>query len=117
MNYLHLRCDDVTLTAQLKSYLQDRLDQAIEKIRDRVHEVHLNIEDINGPNRKGLDKQAKLVVRWNNKQSLVIQDKDSKVGALIHRVLDRLEASIDRRMERGRHKRNSTDSKKQKGNN
>ena len=105
MNHFNLRCDDITLTTQLKSYLQERLDQAIERIRDKVQDVHLNIEDVNGPNRKGLDKQAKLVVRWKNKQSLVIHDKDSKIGTLVHRVMDRLEASIERRVERRREKR------------
>ena len=115
MNHLHLRCDDVRLTEQLRNYLQDRLKIAIEKIRDKVHEVHLNIQDVNGPNRGGLDKQAKLVVRWKNKQSLVIQDKDSKLGALLHRVMDRLDASIDRRMQKGRRQRVANDLPTDKG--
>lgn len=105
MSHLNLRCDEVPLGAQLRSYIEQRLDQAIAKLRDRVHEINLKIEDINGPDRKGLDKQAKLVVRWRNKQSLVIEDKDSKLGVLIHRVMDRLEASIERRTQRHHEKR------------
>ena len=100
MSQLHLRCDHVSLGTQLRSYLEDRIENALEKIRDKVNEIHLNIEDINGPNRKGLDKQAKLVVRWKNKQSLVIEDRDSTLGVLVHRLMDRLELAIERRNER-----------------
>lgn len=105
MSQIHLRCDQVSLGTQLRSYLEDRVENALEKIRDKVNEIHLNIEDINGPNRKGLDKQAKLVVRWKNKQSLVIEDRDSKLGVLVHRIMDRLELAIERRSERQTEKR------------
>jgi ribosome-associated translation inhibitor RaiA len=106
MNQLHLRCDQVFLGDQLRSYIEGRIEQAMERIRDKVHEIHLNIEDINGPNRKGLDKQAKLVVRWTNKQSLVIEDKDATLGVLLHRMMDRLELALERRTNRNQEKRN-----------
>lgn len=105
MNHLNLRCDEVSLGDQLRSYIEQRLDHAIAKLRDKVSNINLKIEDINGPDRKGLDKQAKLVVRWRNKQSLVIEDRDSKLGVLIHRVMDRLESSIERRNQRQHEKR------------
>jgi hypothetical protein len=65
MSHLNLRCDEVPLGAQLRSYIEQRLDQAIAKLRD----------------------------------------KDSKLGVLIHRVMDRLEASIERRTQRHHEKR------------
>jgi prefoldin subunit 5 len=46
---LNLRCDQVTLGDQLRKYIEERLDQALERIRERVQDIHLNIEDIKGP--------------------------------------------------------------------
>ncbi len=105
MNHLNLCCDKIDLGSQLRTYIEQRVDQAIGKLKDKVNDIHLKIEDINGPDRKGLDKQAKLVVRWRNKQSLVIEDRDSKLGVLIHRIMDRLEASIERHSQKLKDKR------------
>jgi ribosome-associated translation inhibitor RaiA len=105
MNHLNLCCDKVALGTQLRTYIEQRVDQAIARLKDKVNDVNLKIEDINGPDRKGLDKQARLVVRWRNKQSLVIEDRDSKLGVLIHRLMDRLEASIERRSQKLQDKR------------
>jgi|694.fasta_scaffold02797_3 hypothetical protein len=97
MNHLNLCCDKVALGTQLRTYIEQRVDQAIARLKDKVNDVNLKIEDINGPDRKGLDKQARLVVRWRNKQSLVIEDRDYQVDELLSRITSQLDTEVKKR--------------------
>ena len=46
MNHLNLCCDKVALGTQLRTYIEQRVDQAIARLKDKVNDVNLKIEDI-----------------------------------------------------------------------
>jgi ribosome-associated translation inhibitor RaiA len=97
---LQVRVDDVSVSRSMREFIEGRVYQALAKVRHAVLEAHLNIEDVNGPARGGVDKQAKLVVRCRRRKPLVLEDRDSQLGVLIHRLMDRLEATVIRRTEK-----------------
>ena len=78
---------------------------ALDRFRNRLKQVCLYIEDVNGP-RGGADKQCRCVLHLRRMPPVVIQDKDESMQALIQRVANRasyaLSQKVDRHAQRGK---------------
>jgi hypothetical protein len=77
----------------------------LERFARRLKQVHVYIEDTNGP-RGGVDKHCRCVLHLKRRPPIVIDDRDESVGAMIHRVADRAAYALcqqtQRLVQRGR---------------
>ena len=75
------------------------LSSALDRFRHRLQQVHLYVEDVNGP-RGGIDKQCRCVLHLRQMAPIVIQDQDDNMIALIYRVANRASYALSQRAAR-----------------
>lgn len=99
---ISIRSNGVALTGALRNWISDRVSSAVERLGRKSQQVHVYFADQNGPNRGGNDKSCRVVVHLAHESTLVIEDRDENLGALVDRVSDRISAVIDKRIEKRR---------------
>ena len=72
---------------------------SLSRFGNRLKQVSLLIEDINGP-RGGVDKQCRCVLHLRRMPPIVIEDRDDRVLSLIYRVSNRAAHALSRKMDR-----------------
>jgi len=97
----------IVLTDSIKSFAYDKILAALDRLGTEVKKISLFLVDVNGPERGGRDKLCRVVVRIHNQDVLVLEDRDSSVGAAIDRLGDRLSIAANRRVDRARRRRPS----------
>ncbi len=102
---LCIHAKGIVLTDSIKRLAYDKILSALERLGNDVKKVSLYLVDINGPERGGADKLCRVVVRIHNQEVLIVEDKDTSVGAAIDRIGDRLSIAADRRIDRLRGRR------------
>ncbi len=91
------------LPAGLRSWIEERLTDAVSRLADRGRQVDVYLSDENGPLRAGWDKSCRVVVSIAKESQLVVADRDSDIARMIDRVADRLARCVTKRC--GRHRR------------
>lgn len=86
--------------AKLRSFAAHRLDVAIAGYSDAIEEASMLLGDINGPERGGVDKLCRVVLRMKNSSVVVIEDLGSDMTQVIGRVADRLHENVSRQLSR-----------------
>jgi hypothetical protein len=64
------------------------IQEALGRFDEKIQRVQLVLVDVNGP-KGGLDKECRLVIHPRRMPPIVIHDRDSNPGGLIHRVAGR----------------------------
>lgn len=95
----------IEMTTGLRTWIEDRISSAVERLGRQAQRVNVFLSDENGPNRGGEDKACRVVVYMKGHSTLVLEDKDAHLPALIERVCDRVSLTIDRKAERRREHR------------
>ncbi len=98
----------VVLTESVKGFAYDKIVAALKRLGTEVSKISLYLVDVNGPERGGQDKLCRVVVRIHNQDMLVLEDRDSSVGAAIDRLGDRLCIAANRRVDRARRRPTSS---------
>jgi putative sigma-54 modulation protein len=91
----------VELTAEARESMELRLEQALRCLGRRIQKVNAFFSDLNGP-KGGIDKLCRVVVHLKRQPSLVIEDRDSELGNLIDRIVDRVGQTATRLLDRRR---------------
>ncbi len=92
----------IPLSDSLRTWVEERIGSAISRLGRHGRKVSVTLFDENGPNRGGEDKACRVVVHMTRHGTLVIEDRDAHLNALIDRVCDRVSLAIDRRTKRKR---------------
>lgn len=100
---MSVQVNDKYASSWVQSNLASILSGSLAKFRDRVRNVSLIIDDVNGP-KGGVDKQCKCIVKVNRMAPIVIKDRDSSVGNLVRRVAERTAYTLARRINEHRTK-------------
>ena len=95
----------IPLNDSLRTWVEDRFESAITRLGRHGKKVSVFLCDENGPNRGGEDKSCRVVVHMTGQTTLVVEDRDAHLNALIDRVCDRISCAIDRKAERRREHR------------
>jgi putative sigma-54 modulation protein len=90
----------IPLPAPLKTWIEDRLQAAVERLAHRSQRILVFLSDENGPDKSGLDKACRVVVQLDRQPSLVVADRDDDFAKVIDRIADRLSVAVSRRCER-----------------
>lgn len=114
-----MRCDirsgNVNLRPTTRDYVQERLERSLGRIKDRVAQVTIHIDDVNGP-KGGADKrclaEAHLVRSGLILADVVAGDLRTAVDEAADRLATRILKHFDRQREIRRH-RNRTSQREQ----
>lgn len=86
--------------ARLRSFATHRLEAAVARFADAIQEASMWLGDINGPERGGVDKLCRVVLRLKDNSIVVIEDLGADMTRVIGRVIDRLQQSVSRQLSR-----------------
>lgn len=78
-----------------KQRMNEVLDQALRRFRNRIRSVQVFVEDLNGP-RGGLDKECRCVVHLKRQPPVVIRDVDDCITTLAYRVANRASHAVSK---------------------
>lgn len=85
---IEIRARHITLTDTLRTHVERRARFAMGRLSDRVRNVTVRLEDINGP-RGGVDKVAKVTVRLEHGKQLTAEAADASFATAVDRALER----------------------------
>jgi len=104
---IEIRARHFSLTDTLRDYCERRARFAMGRLSDRIRDVTVRLEDINGP-RGGVDKVAKVTVRLAQGRQLAVEASDTSLAAAVDRALERAGHALGRAL--GRAQRIASDS-------
>lgn len=89
-------------TAELRSFLEERLDRALERFQDNILHTTVRLEDVTGPEKGGVDKLCSIEVKLRTAE-VRIKEMGEDFHVTINTALDRLKTALSR--ETGKAKR------------
>lgn len=104
---IHWHVAGLDLGPELRVYGERRIQFALGRFAQRINRLDIHLKDENGP-KGGVDKTCRLLARILPFGTIVIQDGDADIQALLDRAVDRLARSIRRELDRRRDYRNAS---------
>ena len=89
----------IDLTESIKRRTYDNLDVALDQLAGEVESIQVQLVDTNGPHLGGVDKSCQIVVALREQESIVVEDIDETVDAVLDRTTDRLGVIACQRVE------------------
>ncbi len=80
----------IDLTEAIKRQTYKRLDVALDCLESDVESIHVRLVDTNGPFLGGVDKACQIIVALREQDTIVVEDIDETVDAVLDRTTDRL---------------------------
>lgn len=88
----------IARAASLRRFAMDKLQDALQRYEDGVETLRFHLDDINGPDRGGLDKLGRLVIRLKDSSVLVIEELGSDTARVIDRVVERARRNLSQQV-------------------
>lgn len=101
-----LHSNGVPFAEQDRDFVTTRLTDELSHLARIVNRVNVYFHDNNGP-KGGCDKTCRLVIHLRRRPPVVIQEQDSALTPLIHRLLERARQAVQRRSTTRRERSNS----------
>lgn len=87
-------------SAKLRQFAARKLNAALSRFAHVIQEATVSLADINGPERGGVDKLCRVVLRMKNNSFVVIEELGTDIARSIERVTDRVHRSMMRQLSR-----------------
>lgn len=84
----------------LRRFAANRLNVALIKFSPAVQEVTILMNDINGPDRGGVDKLCRVVLSLKDNSVLVVEELGLNMIETINRVTDSLHHTVSKQLSR-----------------
>jgi ribosome-associated translation inhibitor RaiA len=81
----------------LRDYAEGKINASLQRLEDRVRSVSVRLEDVNGPRKKGLDKECCIEARLIPSGEIVVKEQSEDLQSAFLMGLDRLKAAISRK--------------------
>lgn len=94
-----IRSRKFELTPALERYAERRAGVMVERFRDQVRSVEVQLSDVNGP-RGGIDKRCQVQIRGPHRLRITIEECDADMYVAIDRALARAKHSLLREIDR-----------------
>jgi len=84
-------------TANLRSFAEDKVTKSLERFQQSILNVTVRLEDVTGPDRRGVDKQCSIEVKLRT-GDVRVKEQGEDFRATINTTLDRLKATLSRKV-------------------
>lgn len=81
--------------------IERRVQAVLGRFQDQVRSVRVFLADANG-SKGGVDQICRCVIRMSRQATIVIEDRDSRLGRLVDRVAQRAKQALGRQATRSR---------------
>lgn len=96
--HVRIQVKGLIKATQLRRFASRKFETALSRFSHTIQEASIRLNDINGPDRGGVDKLCRVVLRFKDNSIIVIEELGSEISQVINRVVDRLHQSISREM-------------------
>lgn len=97
---VQVRVKGLPQASRLRTLAAEKLKVALSGFAPAVQEVTVHMHDINGPQRGGVDKLCRVVLRLKDSSFVVIEDLGVHMTEVVDRVTDRVQRMLDRQSSR-----------------
>ncbi len=101
-----LHTNGLKLTGAQRDFVVSRFEMELSEMARIINRVNVYFQDNNGP-KGGCDKTCRLVIHLRRRPPVVIQEQDSELTPLIHRLFERAGQAVQRRSTTRRERSNS----------
>lgn len=95
---VQVKVKGLTNASKLRCFAAYKLNVALSRFSHAVQDVTMRMNDINGPDRGGVDKLCRVVLRFKNNTVMVIEDLGTNMMEVIDRVSDRLHHTVAKQL-------------------
>lgn len=92
------------VTDALSDHVETRFDAALNQFDQRVLEVQIRLEDVNGP-KGGVDKKCQATIHLRGGSTVVIEELHEDVYAAVSVAADRAKQVVGRKLDKQSEKR------------
>lgn len=85
-------------SAKLRRFAARKLVGVLARFAHVVRGASMRLDDINGPQRGGVDKLCRVVLRLKDDSVLVVEELGADIGETINRVSERLHQNVARQL-------------------
>ena len=85
-------------SSKLRRFTAHKLDTALSRFSHGIDEATIQLRDINGADRGGVDKLCRVVLTMKNNSVVVIEELASNIVQAIERAADRLHQNVSRQL-------------------
>ncbi len=82
----------------LRRFAMEKLRNVLQPYDHCVETLRFHLNDINGPDRGGIDKLGRLVIRLKDSSVLVIEELGADTSRVIDRLVDRARSNLARQV-------------------
>jgi hypothetical protein len=86
---IQVQVKGIAKASLLRRLAMNKLNLAMESYRQVIERIVFQIDDVNGPERGGIDKLGRLVIRLKDSSVWVIEDLGADAARVIDRVVER----------------------------
>lgn len=97
---IQVQIKGLTSASRLRNFAANKLNVALERFSYAIQDVTMRMHDINGPDRGGVDKLCRVVLRLKDNSILVIEDLGINMTEIIERVANRLHGTVEKQLSR-----------------
>ncbi len=94
---IHVRSLEVPLTDELLALVERRVRYGLTRFAASVHDVHVTLDDLNGP-RGGVDKVCRLRVRTGRRKPCVVEQRATSIEAAVSSAAARAARAVAREL-------------------
>lgn len=94
--HIQVHVKGIARAASLRHFAMEKLRDALQCYDHGVETLRFHLDDINGPDRGGIDKLGRLVIRLKDSSVLVIEELGADTARVIDRVVDRARSNLAR---------------------
>lgn len=96
--HIQIQVKGLPQSSKLRYYASHRLNGALDCFAHAIQDASMRLTDINGPDRGGVDKLCRVVLRMKDSSIVVIEELGADIAAAISRVADRLHENVARQL-------------------
>ncbi len=93
-----IRTSHLTLQPVQRQQIERRASFALARLSSVITRVEVSLADTNGP-RGGVDKRCRVLVHMDGGNTAFVEDRDSDLGTLIDRAMDRAGRAAHKRLD------------------
>lgn len=98
---IEIQTRDITLTAELRTYVERRLQFALSRFQDQVLLITVCLSGVSGGS--GEDRQCYLQIRAAGCPDISIEDIEADLYIAINRAVERAGRTLERQWQRAHH--------------
>ncbi len=97
---IQIRAKGLPGAAGIRQHAASKLKDVLHRFDDVVDAVSVLLIDTNGPDRGGIDKLCRVVIRMRDSSLVTIEELGKDVGVVIERIAERIRQCIADRARR-----------------